>query len=100
MGAGFNQDTGVFTTKHKGVYMFTISALAHNNSGSKYFSLMHNNIQICRAYDNDDVRHNTMSCSATIALNSNDLVYIKLEGGTIRTDEYTIFTGTLIQSLD
>lgn len=99
IGDGFDRESGIFTAKHAGVYIFTVSAAAHFNEWT-YLPLLVNDKTMCTALAGDVGSYHHIGCSITVKLNPNDRVYVKLAQGRIRTDTYSVFTGVLVQTLN
>ena len=90
-------ERSVFTAKVRGIYHFAFSN-AHGGH-VPHIQIMHNDRAVCNAYSNESSHWETISCSATLMLDVNDTVYVKLLSGKVlcsSSTPYAIFNGFLI----
>ena len=94
-----DKDTGIFTCKIKGVYLFTISGEA-NTDGTDDLGVYVNGEFIFYIADHDVKRISNVSYTWTLNLNVNDQVQIRVRDGSyfVDGDERFYFTGLLIHA--
>mgnify|MGYP003729664307 CR=1 FL=1 len=100
LGGGFDPD-GTFVAPQPGIYYFSFTMMKYNDGHSTnsytYADLYHNNLHLCRGYDNDGHNyHHMFGCSATVNMKNGDRVYVKLQRGKIHTGIYCTFSGVRI----
>ena len=101
LNSGFTGSTGIMTAKRRGIYHFSVSDATGGNNPN--LMIMHNNVKLCDAWSTTQSAYwNTVSCSATVLLDVNDTVYVKLVNGIFyghSTDPYATFTGFMVAPL-
>ena len=80
-----NKDSGFFTCKIGGVYIFTFSGEA-SSSGSDWIGVHLNNVRQMILYDYDTQTLTNLSFTWTLALEEGDQVQLKIESGTFHVD--------------
>ena len=99
LNSGFTGSTGVMTAKIRGLYHFSFSDASGGHKPRA--SIMHNNIELCEAFGTSP-NWETVSCSATVLLDINDTVYVKLISNKVYCSSghpYGTFSGFLITKL-
>ena len=94
-----NKDSGSFTCKRGGTYLFTFSGEAYSGSGD-YIRVYLNNVSKMILYDNDDRSHSNLSFTWTMNLEQGDVVYLKIDYGQfyVASDRLIFFNGFLLKA--
>ena len=80
-----NKDSGFFTCKIGGTYIFTFSGEARSSS-SDYIGVYLNNVRQMILYDNDDRPHSNVSFTWTMVIEQGDQVQLKIDYGSFYVD--------------
>ena len=94
-----NKDSGFFTCKIGGVYIFTFSGEAYGGSGD-YIRVFLNNVSHMIVYDQDDRSHSNLSFTWTMILEQGDQVHLKIGYGNffVNSERIIFFNGFLLKS--
>ena len=94
-----NKDSGSFTCKRGGTYLFTFSGEAYSTSYD-YIRVYLNNVSKMILYDNDDRSHSNLSFTWTMNLEQGDVVYLKIDYGKfyVASDRPIFFNGFLLKA--
>ena len=100
MGGGYDA-AGTFVAPQGGIFYFAFTLMKYSDGQSYYSSvyadLYHNDLQLCRGYDNDaHSYHHMFGCSATVQMKTGDRVYVQLVRGKLHSGLYCTFTGVRI----
>ena len=96
-----NKDSGFFTCKRGGTYLFTFSGEAWSSS-SDWIGVYLNAVKKMILYDYDKQQHTNLSFTWTLNLEQGDVVYLKIESGNFYADSirHIFFNGFLLKASD
>ena len=94
-----DKDSGSFTCKRGGTYLFTFSGEAYS-SGRDYIGVYLNNEHQINLLDDDAQSHSNLSFTWTMNLEQGDVVYLKIENGQFYVDSNNqiFFNGFLLKA--
>ena len=94
-----DKDSGSFTCKRGGTYLFTFSGDAASSSGYN-IGVYVNNVRQMILYDGDDSSNKHLSFTWTLNLEEGDQVYLKIDNGQFYayTDIPNFFNGFLLKA--
>ncbi|XP_038079235.1 complement C1q tumor necrosis factor-related protein 3-like, partial [Patiria miniata] len=96
-GTSFDLETGTFTCRVPGTYVFTFSVLKNSNSGNLHVNLVKNNYKVISTYGETSQR-GQLSGSAVLILQRADTLYLTMYGRAHShpTYHWTSFSGFLL----
>ena len=94
-----NKDSGFFTCKRGGTYLFTFSGEAYS-SGHDYIGVYLNNVRQMVLYDSDDKYISNLSFTWTMNLEQGDTVYLNIDHGNffVNHERIIFFNGFLLKA--
>jgi hypothetical protein len=97
IGDCYNAHGGLFTAHVPGVYQFSVTVISETNHYSDVI-IVKNGAELCRAHGEGDA-FDSGTCLATVHLAAADDVWVRQMGGNaIFGQNYTTFSGHMIQS--
>ncbi|XP_069135576.1 complement C1q tumor necrosis factor-related protein 3-like [Argopecten irradians] len=96
VGEAYNGNTGVFTSKADGVYVFNYQSVTGYYSKACHLTLVHNNETVVSSYAYSSYGYLTFGNSAVIKLNKEDVVHVAITGSSscyLFGGVYTTFNG-------
>ncbi|XP_038044165.1 collagen alpha-1(X) chain-like [Patiria miniata] len=96
-GTSFDLETGTFTCRVPGTYVFTFSVLQYTSSTILYIHLKKNNDWVVTGYSGDSASQEQVSGSAVLVLHREDTVYLTIHGQAgSGSYHHTSFSGFLL----
>ncbi|XP_033753106.1 complement C1q subcomponent subunit C-like [Pecten maximus] len=95
VGGAYNEHTGVFTAKAKGLYVFTIFAHTYTYSKVCTLNIIHNNETIASSYSYDRYGLPTFGNTVVVKLDRKDVVHVAIKSSSqcYLSGKYSTFTG-------
>ncbi|XP_038044136.1 collagen alpha-1(X) chain-like [Patiria miniata] len=96
-GTSFDLETGTFTCRVPGTYVFTFSVLEYASSTTLHIHLKKNNDWVVTGFSGDSTNQEQVSGSAVLVLHREDTVYLTIRGQAgSNLYHYTSFSGFLL----